>query len=580
MRHDIPMQDIPEDVAHGYDVSPASSIRHDMVDDRQQRGDNSLPPIQGVVETDTETWLDDLEDDMPAPPYDFEAWQQHSDRAIESQPSWYAPASPIPDAMTQHIPVPAQNGRDAAPITLQQITGSQAQRELAEARAREVSLGRGPVRTSYGPAPVRVADEIGQAPPPVPRIPSVIHHSEGSPLSDGHGPFMHYEDLAYLDLVGAEPKDELHNTGLARTATTPSPPKEPARLAWLRRWLQRKRRRKGVPVVEGNGETRHESGDSRGAWRPWTAEILWCILSIVSLAPIAVLLKIYDGHDLPNWPLAVPLIVPVAFLTAICQVAMVASLAEGLAQLKWNSFTRAGRPLSDFQAFDDAGWGPVGSAKLFATQKGRFLGMSAAAVLLTSFASAPLTQAAISYPTHLVEGSGGTATVARSESYLPEANLVAGDTLDLREKQAIQLGLYHAPGEELPHVMPSRSSGECHWRNSNSLAVCAAVADVSDKLAVSSQTKPSALGVNLGAGIDGPVHNASLPNGVLLIGSPGTCNLNMSAPSPVETGQDSFLLPAAAASLAFSNLDAGVSSAVANFFVVYTTGQTANSSQH
>ncbi|KAK3383702.1 hypothetical protein B0T24DRAFT_59685 [Lasiosphaeria ovina] len=209
----------------------------------------------------------------------------------------------------------------------------------------------------------------------------------------------------------------------------------------------------------------------------------------------------------------------------------------------------------------------------------RFLGMSAAAVLLTSFASVALTQAAISYPTRLVEGGGGTATVARSESYPPpEANLVADDTLDLREKQAIQLGLYHAPDEELPHVMPSCSSGECHWRNFNSLAVCAAVADVSDKLAVSSETEPSALGVNLGSGIDGPVCNASLPNGVFLIGSPGTCNLNMSAPSPVETGQDSFLLPAAAASLAFSNLDARVSSAVANFFVVYT-GQTANSGQ-
>ncbi|KAK3394351.1 hypothetical protein B0H63DRAFT_43517 [Podospora didyma] len=202
--------------------------------------------------------------------------------------------------------------------------------------------------------------------------------------------------------------------------------------------------------------------------------------------------------------------------------------------------------------------------------------MSAAAVLLTSFAVAPLTQAAVSYPTRLSEGSG-VAMAAMSDSYTPsKTRPVLNDNLDAREKQAIQIGLYHAVGAKVPHISPICSSGECYWRNFSTLAVCAAVVDVSDKLVVSEQTSPSTLGISLGVGNgDEPVHNARLSSASVLIGSTSTCNLNMSSPVvQAPTGQKDNFLPAAT-SLAFSESDARVSSAVANFFVVYTN-QTAD----
>lgn len=156
------------------------------------------------------------------------------------------------------------------------------------------------------------------------------------------------------------------------------------------------------------------------------------------------------------------------------------------------------------------------------------------------------------------------------------ANRVLPEMLDTREKQAIQSGIYHAVDEEVPQLQPICSSGDCQWGNFSSLAICAAVADVSDRLTVSSQTRPRDAGVSLGVANGETVRSARLVNGLFLVGSTTTCNLNVSWPRiPVHTedktgdeNQESFL--PARTSLAFSEQDGRVSNAIANFFLVYT----------
>ena len=124
------------------------------------------------------------------------------------------------------------------------------------------------------------------------------------------------------------------------------------------------------------------------------------------------------------------------------------------------------------------------------------------------------------------------------------------------------------------------------------------MADVSEKLSITNQTRPSNLGVNLGFGRsnDQLVRKASLPNGVYLIGGADTCNLNMSstpsiftrqgrervtaAPRQQETSSSndngSSILPIDAAgtrmvrSLAFADQEDKISSAISNLFLVYT----------
>jgi hypothetical protein len=108
------------------------------------------------------------------------------------------------------------------------------------------------------------------------------------------------------------------------------------------------------------------------------------------------------------------------------------------------------------------------------------------------------------------------------------------------------------------------------------------VADISDRLTISNQSRPRNLGVSLGDANDELVRSARLPNDLYLVGGGASCNLNISWPhgsvnadSDTEevTGEESYL--PARTSLAFSDQDGRVSSAIANFFLVYTN-QTSN----
>lgn len=142
----------------------------------------------------------------------------------------------------------------------------------------------------------------------------------------------------------------------------------------------------------------------------------------------------------------------------------------------------------------------------------------------------------------------------------------------------------------MPHLQPVCSSGDCQWRSVSSLAICSAVIDVSDQLTISNQTTARSPGVSPGSANDETVREARLPNGLFLAGSTTTCNLNISWPHPSanttssdqesakrdggaddddNTQQGSFL--PTRTSLTLPEADGKVASAIANFFLVYTT---------
>lgn len=223
------------------------------------------------------------------------------------------------------------------------------------------------------PAPVASAPWIQQNPQ---QGRTATQVAQGNGAAATAAPFMHYEDLDYFQPVPEpEPKDELHvDGGVPRADTFPPIPEGMNRPKARRSWdRQRKRRRKKLDPGDG-GAGRGREGRCAPFCRyclQWLPEILCCLLSIACLAAIVGVLKTFDGRGLSDWPLTVSLNTLVAFLTAVCQVALAVPLTTGLSQLKWNSFARGQKPLADFQAFEDAMRGPLGSAMLLWKRKGR-----------------------------------------------------------------------------------------------------------------------------------------------------------------------------------------------------------------
>ncbi|KAK1837182.1 hypothetical protein QBC39DRAFT_325960 [Podospora conica] len=534
----------------GLTISPASSIHH------SRTGDCPTSPDQ--VETspadhiDKETRISEEHGHNASPVVG--PWDAFDDTPLTPQERWH---TKTPD----DIPFPLP----------EQTSASRLQQELEEARTRSAMSGTLPRVTSYGPAPISGEDDIS----PAPAAPWQ-HHPRDPQSPNANGPFMHYEDVAYLG-PEHQPNEKTSATPPERQETFPGIPTGMNRPEARRSWDRQRRQQEKTP-----SPTSYKSADREGDSRQprtsvgkhitsWTAEILWSATSLVCLGGIIGVLKAYDGHSLADWPLAISLNALVAFLEALCRVALVVPLMEGMAQLKWNWFARAERPLSDFRVIDDAIRGPVGSAKLLAKQKGRLLGMSGAFGLLTCFASSPLTQLAIEFPTRLVV-RGGTTDVARSHSY--SQGSLSGE-LDSRERQSIQQGLYHQLDEEISPLRPTCGTADCQWPSFDTLAICTATADVSDKLVTSSQIEISMTGT--GSGDDKIfVYNASLPNGAFLTGSPGTYNLNISSPPSSFPRQGDYL--PVTTSLGFSGVDDRVSSAFANLFVIYTN-QTTESPQ-
>lgn len=89
----------------------------------------------------------------------------------------------------------------------------------------------------------------------------------------------------------------------------------------------------------------------------------------------------------------------------------------------------------------------------------------------------------------------------------------------MRQKQSIQLGIYSPVDMDLAPLPPNCGSKGCQAQTFSSLSVCSRTADVTSRLRVSDPTRASELDINLNLPATTLVRNASLPNGVYLVGS-------------------------------------------------------------
>lgn len=132
--------------------------------------------------------------------------------------------------------------------------------------------------------------------------------------------------------------------------------------------------REGVDVSEG--EQPEQVQQHQGLLyhlKAWWQEAACCLLAAGLFVGLVVLLNYYDGRESPRWVSNLPLNTVVAIIATMCRALTVIPISEGLSQLKWNSFARRERQLSDLYAFDQASRGPFGSLKLILKSRGRYV---------------------------------------------------------------------------------------------------------------------------------------------------------------------------------------------------------------
>lgn len=101
----------------------------------------------------------------------------------------------------------------------------------------------------------------------------------------------------------------------------------------------------------------------------WLMELLSFLLSLLASVAIIIILHAYDNQPLSKLPHSIMLNSLLALFTTVAEVGLILPISEALSQSKWIWFKEDGRPLSEFEIFDQASRGPIGGIKLLSTLK-------------------------------------------------------------------------------------------------------------------------------------------------------------------------------------------------------------------
>jgi len=93
----------------------------------------------------------------------------------------------------------------------------------------------------------------------------------------------------------------------------------------------------------------------------WIYEVISCIGSIGALLGIVGVLRAYDRKPLPDWPWGITINSVLSWLSQIYNALTLANVASCIGQSKWVMFARSQHKLADFNSFDSASRGVLGS---------------------------------------------------------------------------------------------------------------------------------------------------------------------------------------------------------------------------
>ena len=157
---------------------------------------------------------------------------------------------------------------------------------------------------------------------------------------------------------------------------------------------------------------------SVGLFAQWKFEIIAMAVSAGAIVAIAAVLLTFNGKSMSTWHASIRPNTVVSALSTLSKSSMLMVVGQVLGQLKWQHFRKRPRRLLDFEIFDDASRGPMGSVQLLYRLKWRALAACVGAVVtVLAVAMDPFVQQLIYYDSRLVPASNVSSTISRAQSY-------------------------------------------------------------------------------------------------------------------------------------------------------------------
>jgi Protein of unknown function (DUF3176) len=221
----------------------------------------------------------------------------------------------------------------------------------------------------------------------------------------------------------------------------------------------------------------------------WFWELFAASISLALFGAVIVVLKVFDGHALPQLPLGITLNTTVSLIAAVSKTALLLVASATMSQLKWLWVHKSSRKLRDLQAFDEASRGPWGSVTLL--QHSRLSVASLAALItLLLLGFDPFIQQLITTPQRDVSFEAASTAVLKASTFDRSIQLSAYNDVDnalLRLSGAnpevtIQMAVSNGASSQgvINDFTPSCPTSNCTWPSFQSLGLCSTCVDVTN----------------------------------------------------------------------------------------------------
>ncbi|MCJ1464051.1 hypothetical protein MMC07_002662 [Pseudocyphellaria aurata] len=236
-----------------------------------------------------------------------------------------------------------------------------------------------------------------------------------------------------------------------------------------------------IPGCQPNIGTKPINEKSRttfglGSTNCWICEILALLVSLLALIMIFLILYLYQGRSLQDWPCAITINSVIAIFSTVMRTALLLPLAESVSQAKWDWFHRQeGQILADMEIFDRASRGPWGALRMLTGIRWRHFSTLGAILIILASAIDPMAQQVVLYS----QVKRSTATREQNVTIPPSWGFDSNSTeIEPSMKGAVYSGL---SGYSFNTSAPPSLSENYTWQY-QSLAVCASCTDLTERL--------------------------------------------------------------------------------------------------